>query len=69
MELFKRGDIYWINLNPAEGSGIGKTRPAVIAKTANLKDDSKAKANQICPPIFNLFNKNLKISAKNYKKS
>ena len=80
MELFKRGDIYWINLNPTEGSEIGKTRPAVIVSNdinnkfadtvtivplttstekiypfevfieknaANLKDDSKAKANQI----------------------
>jgi mRNA interferase MazF len=26
----KRGEIYWIPLDPAEGSEIGKTRPCVI---------------------------------------
>jgi len=81
-ELFdiKRGSIHWVNLNPIEGSEIGKTRPAVIVSndvnnqfadtvtivplttstekiypfevmirknTGNLKEDSKAKANQI----------------------
>jgi len=30
MELIKRGDIYWVNLDPIEGSEIGKTRPAVV---------------------------------------
>jgi mRNA interferase MazF len=30
MELIKRGDVYWVNLNPIEGSEIGKTRPAVV---------------------------------------
>jgi mRNA interferase MazF len=28
--LIKRGDIYWVKLNPTEGSEIGKTRPAVV---------------------------------------
>lgn len=80
MELIKRGDIYWVKLDPIKGSEIGKTRPAVVISnninneladtvtivpitssvgkvypfevlirkgTANLADDSKAKANQI----------------------
>ncbi len=79
-ELIKRGDIYWVKLDPAEGSEIGKIRPAVVISndinneladtvtivpitssvgkvypfevlirkgTANLAEDSKAKANQI----------------------
>ncbi len=28
--MIKRGDIYWVRLDPIEGSEIGKTRPAVI---------------------------------------
>jgi len=28
--LIKRGDIYWVELDPIEGSEIGKTRPAVV---------------------------------------
>ncbi len=30
MELIKRGDVYWVKLDPIEGSEIGKTRPAVV---------------------------------------
>ncbi len=30
MELIKRGNIYWIRLDPIEGAEIGKTRPAVV---------------------------------------
>ncbi|MCZ7357535.1 MAG: type II toxin-antitoxin system PemK/MazF family toxin [Candidatus Methanoperedens sp.] len=30
MELIKRGNIYWVKLDPIEGSEIGKTRPAVV---------------------------------------
>lgn len=30
MELIKRGDIYWVKLDPVEGSEIGKIRPAVV---------------------------------------
>ncbi len=30
MELFKRGDVYWVKLDPIEGYEIGKTRPAVV---------------------------------------
>lgn len=80
MELIKRGDIYWVRLDPVMGSEIGKIRPAVVISndinneladtitivpitssvgkvypfevllrkgTANLAEDSKAKANQI----------------------
>ncbi len=78
--MIKRGDIYWVKLDPVEGSEIGKIRPAVVISndinneladtvtivpitssvgkvypfevlirkgTANLAEDSKAKANQI----------------------
>lgn len=80
MELIKRGGIYWVKLDPIEGSEIGKILPAVVISnninneladtvtivpvtssvgkvypfevlirkgTANLAEDSKAKANQI----------------------
>jgi mRNA interferase MazF len=30
MELIRRGDVYWIKLDPTEGSEIGKTRPGVV---------------------------------------
>ena len=30
----RRGEIWWVNLHPARGSEIGKTRPAVVL-TAN----------------------------------
>lgn len=30
MGLIKRGDIYWVKLDPIEGSEIGKTRPAIV---------------------------------------
>jgi mRNA interferase MazF len=30
MELIKRGAICWVNLDPIEGSEIGKTRPGVV---------------------------------------
>lgn len=78
--MLKRGTIYWVKLDPIEGSEIGKRRPAVIMSNdinnqladtvtivplttsakkvypfevfiakgvGNLKEDSKAKANQI----------------------
>jgi len=30
MDLIKRGDIFWVKLDPIEGSEIRKTRPAVV---------------------------------------
>ncbi len=30
MELIKRGNIYWVRLDPTEGAEIGKTRPAFV---------------------------------------
>lgn len=30
MELIRRGEVYWVKLDPIEGSEIGKTRPAVV---------------------------------------
>lgn len=30
MKLIKRGEIYWVDLNPVVGKETGKTRPAVI---------------------------------------
>lgn len=37
----RRGDVYWVNLDPAVGSEISKTRPAVIISndTGNLYSD------------------------------
>lgn len=29
-ELIRRGDLYWVKLDPIEGSEIEKTRPAVV---------------------------------------
>ncbi|VVB84556.1 PemK-like, MazF-like toxin of type II toxin-antitoxin system [uncultured archaeon] len=29
-ELIKRGNVYWVKLDPIEGSEIGKTRPGVV---------------------------------------
>lgn len=78
--MLKRGTLYWVKLDPIEGSEIGKRRPTVIMSNdinnqladtvtivplttstkkvypfevfiakgiGNLKEDSKAKANQI----------------------
>ena len=28
--MIRRGDIYWVKLDPTEGSEIGKTRPGVV---------------------------------------
>ncbi len=30
MELIRRGEVYWVKLDPIEGSEIGKTRPALV---------------------------------------
>ncbi|HEX7627575.1 MAG TPA: type II toxin-antitoxin system PemK/MazF family toxin [Candidatus Methanoperedens sp.] len=30
MGLIRRGEVYWVKLDPIEGSEIGKTRPAVV---------------------------------------
>lgn len=44
----KRGDIYWVNLDPAIGTEVKKTRPAVI-----VSNDSQNKVGQryIVAPI------------------
>src|SRR5271166_327632 len=33
----RRGDIWWVNLDPAQGSEIRKTRPAVVMTADPLK--------------------------------
>ena len=30
MGMVKRGDVYWVNLDPTVGSEIKKTRPALV---------------------------------------
>lgn len=30
MELIKRGDVYWVKLDPIEGHEVGKTSPALV---------------------------------------
>ena len=39
MGMVKRGDIYWVNLDPKVGSEIKKTRPALVVSPddVNLK--------------------------------
>ncbi len=36
MELVKRGDVYWVNLDPTIGSEIKKTRPALIVSPDDM---------------------------------
>ena len=36
MDLVKRGEVYWINLNPTIGSEIQKTRPALIVSPDDM---------------------------------
>lgn len=36
MDLVRRGDVYWVNLDPAIGSEIRKTRPALIVSPDDM---------------------------------
>nr|WP_087147478.1 type II toxin-antitoxin system PemK/MazF family toxin [Crenothrix polyspora] len=44
----KRGDIWWINLDPAQGSEIKKTRPGVILTVNAL---NKARRTVVIVPL------------------
>ena len=36
VKAIKRGDVYWVNLDPTVGSEIRKTRPAVVVSANDL---------------------------------
>ena len=36
MEMVKRGDVYWVNLDPTVGSEIKKTRPALVVSPDDM---------------------------------
>jgi mRNA interferase MazF len=36
MDLVRRGEVYWVNLDPTIGSEIRKTRPAVIVSPDDM---------------------------------
>ena len=47
--MYKQGDIYWVNLNPAKGRETRKNRPCVIIQFTILNDHS---ATLIVAPIL-----------------
>jgi mRNA interferase MazF len=44
----RRGDIWWVNLDPAQGSEIRKTRPAVVKTTDAL---NRARRTVVIVPL------------------
>jgi len=36
MDLVKRGDVYWVNLDPTIGTEIKKTRPALVVSPDDM---------------------------------
>jgi mRNA interferase MazF len=44
----RRGDIWWVNLDPAQGSGIRKTRQAVVITTDAL---NRARRTVVIVPL------------------
>jgi mRNA interferase MazF len=38
--MIKRGDVYWINLNPVEGDEISKVRPSIIVSNDSANKNS-----------------------------
>jgi len=46
-EEFKRGEVYWVRLDPAQGAEIKKTRPAVIV--SNDEQNAKSKVIIVAP--------------------
>ena len=48
MGVVKRGEVYWVNLDPTKGSEIKKTRPCLIIST---NDMNKALPRVLIAPI------------------
>lgn len=48
MGMVKRGEVYWVNLDPTFGSEIKKTRPALIVSPDDL---NKALSRVIIAPL------------------
>ncbi len=46
--MVKRGEVYWVNLDPTKGSEIRKTRPCLIIST---NDMNKALPRVLIAPI------------------
>lgn len=38
MGVVKRGEVYWVNLDPAIGTDIKKTRPALIVSSDDMNE-------------------------------
>ena len=47
VQNIKRGEVYWIRLDPAEGAEIKKTRPAVVI--SNDEQNAKSKVIIVAP--------------------
>jgi len=48
MAMVKRGEVYWVNLDPTVGSEIKKTRPALIVSPDDM---NKAMPRVIIAPL------------------
>ncbi len=48
MKNLKRGDVYWVNLDPTRGSEICKTRPCVLVGATPI---NKARRTVVVVPI------------------
>ena len=48
MKNLKRGDVYWVNLDPTRGSEIRKTRPCVLVGATPI---NKARRTVIVVPL------------------
>ena len=58
-----RGDIYWVNLNPTQGSEINKKRPCVIVGASPINKARRtvvvvplSSSNKVYPPLVVPFN-------------
>lgn len=46
--MMKRGDIYWVDLNPSKGSEINKERPCVLVSATPI---NKARRTVVVVPL------------------
>lgn len=51
--IIKRGDVFWVKLDPAIGSEIKKTRPAVVISN-NIQNEIGARL-EVVPFIWTVF--------------